>query len=74
LESGSTGRLVAIMIKNGLQGFKGAALCIGRGSSSSVVHTAIPADTVYKVDNVSLFDDTSRNATISIMDGVCSYE
>jgi hypothetical protein len=47
LSSSSVSQPIAIMIKNGQVGFKGAALCIDSGSSSTAVRMAIPADNFY---------------------------
>jgi hypothetical protein len=46
-DNASLAQSIALMIKNGQVGFKGAALCIDSGSSSSAVQTAIPADSFY---------------------------
>jgi hypothetical protein len=64
---------VAIMIKNAQVGFKGAAICIDSGASSSAVRMAIPADNFY-VDNngTSLFDNTSLSPVKTKMQELCS--
>jgi hypothetical protein len=40
-------KAVAIMVKNNLTGFKGAAICIDSGASSVAVRTVVPADNFY---------------------------
>jgi hypothetical protein len=53
LSSGSANQPIAIMIKNAQAGFKGAAICIDSGASSSAVRMAIPADSFYNFDNTN---------------------
>lgn len=43
----SVSQPIAIMIRNGQVGFRGAAICVDSGSSSTAVRTAIPADNYY---------------------------
>jgi len=46
-DSALTNQPIAIIIKNNLLGFKGAAICLDGGASSTAVRTAIPADDYY---------------------------
>jgi type II secretory pathway pseudopilin PulG len=62
LASGLVNTPVALLVRNAGSGFKGAAVCIDRGSSSQVVHLAIPAESSGVVIPSSGNDATGINA------------
>jgi hypothetical protein len=62
LSGSSSSQPIAIIVRNGQMGFKGAALCIDSGSSSTAVRMAIPADSSYDFNtNVATYTpDTAK--------------
>jgi type II secretory pathway pseudopilin PulG len=74
--SGLINQPVALMIRNNLVGFKGAAICIDSGASSVAVRAAIPADNNYNFDNNTITGKggSSSNEELNSLEGLCAYE